>query len=392
MKKLYVVLFFVSLFFLPFCVSAKEVTVNLFYGQECPHCESEQQYLAKLKKQYGDNVRIKKYEVWHNKSNSDLLAKVRKKLNNDDRGVPYTVIGTTDMTGFNDNIASDIKKLVQENMKSPDIDAVSYIVNDKPIKKVKKSEDTHVSIPWLGSVDAKSVSLPLISIIIGLVDGFNPCAMWVLLLLISMLLTMKDKKRKWILGIVFLVTSAVVYLFFMVAWLQIAVSAMQQVLLRIVIAIIAMVAAIINLRSYFKEKDNPNGCVVTDDTKRQKIFKKIKKFTTEKSFILAILGVITLAFTVNLVELACSAGLPLLFTSVLAMNDLSGMQYAFYMFIYIFFFLIDDLIVFIIAMKTLEVTGISTKYNKYSHLIGGLIMLLIASLLILKPEWIMFNF
>ena len=385
-------LFFVSLFFLPFCVSAKEVTVNLFYGQECPHCESEQQYLTKLKKQYGDNVRIKKYEVWHNKSNSDLLAKVRKKLNNDDRGVPYTVIGTTDMTGFNDNIASDIKKLVQENMKSPDIDAVSYIVNDKPIKKVKKSEDTHVSIPWLGSVDAKSVSLPLISIIIGLVDGFNPCAMWVLLLLISMLLTMKDKRRKWILGIVFLVTSAVVYLFFMVAWLQIAVSAMQQVLLRIVIAIIAMVAAIINLRSYFKEKDNPNGCVVTDDTKRQKIFKKIKKFTTEKSFILAILGVITLAFTVNLVELACSAGLPLLFTSVLAMNDLSGMQYAFYMFIYIFFFLIDDLIVFIIAMKTLEVTGISTKYNKYSHLIGGLIMLLIASLLILKPEWIMFNF
>ena len=122
------------------------------------------------------------------------------------------------------------------------------------------------------------------------------------------------------------------------------------------------------------------------------MFAKIKKFTHEKSFILAIFGVITLAVSVNLVELACSAGLPLLFTSVLAMNDLNTLEYGFNIFLYILFFLLDDIIVFVIAMKTLEVTGISTKYSKYSHLIGGLIMLLIGLLLIVKPEWIMFNF
>ena len=178
----------------------------------------------------------------------------------------------------------------------------------------------------------------------------------------------------------------------MVAWLQIAVTALQQVLLRTLIAIVAIVGGAINLRSYLKQKNNPSGCTVVNDNKRQKMFAKIKKFTHEKSFILAIFGVITLAVSVNLVELACSAGLPLLFTSVLAMNDLNTLEYGFNIFLYILFFLLDDIIVFVIAMKTLEVTGISTKYSKYSHLIGGLIMLLIGLLLIVKPEWIMFNF
>ena len=96
--------------------------------------------------------------------------------------------------------------------------------------------------------------------------------------------------------------------------------------------------------------------------------------------------------SVNLIELACSAGLPLVFTQILALNQIKEFSAFLYTLIYILFFLLDDLIIFMIAMLTTKVTGISTKYNKYSHLIGGLIMLLIGILLILKPEWLMFNF
>jgi hypothetical protein len=99
-----------------------------------------------------------------------------------------------------------------------------------------------------------------------------------------------------------------------------------------------------------------------------------------------------LAFSVNLIELLCSLGLPVIFTQVLSLNNLSTIEYIIYMIIYIIFFLIDDIIIFVIAMKTLEIKAISNKYTKYSHLIGGLIMLIIGLLLILKPEWIMFNF
>ena len=119
---------------------------------------------------------------------------------------------------------------------------------------------------------------------------------------------------------------------------------------------------------------------------------RIKKYTSEKSFLLAMLGVMALAFSVNLIELACSAGLPLIFTQVLALNNLNALQYGIYIFIYLLFFLIDDIVVFVIAMKTFELTGISTKYTKYSHLIGGLIMLIIGLLMIFKPSWLMFNF
>ena len=93
-----------------------------------------------------------------------------------------------------------------------------------------------------------------------------------------------------------------------------------------------------------------------------------------------------------LVELACSAGLPLVFSELLALNKVNGFFKIIYTLIYIFFFLIDDLVVFFIAMFTMEVTGISTKYNKFSHLIGGFIMVLIGILLLIKPEWLMFNF
>ena len=112
----------------------------------------------------------------------------------------------------------------------------------------------------------------------------------------------------------------------------------------------------------------------------------------KKTYFLAILGVMGLAVTVNLIELACSSGLPLIFTQILALNNLNSFQYFIYILIYILFFLIDDIVIFTIAMKTLKLTGISTKYNKLSHLIGGILMLLIGILMIYKPEWLMFNF
>ena len=387
------ILLIISVFFLlPFTVSAKEVTLTLFYGKECPHCEAEQKYLEKLEKKYKDNLKIKKIEVWHNKENSQFLVKVKKALGDDNNYVPYTVINNVGITGYNENTETKIEKLINKAIKNGSIDAVSYIKKGKEIPKEKPKQDSKLTVPILGKINAKEVSLPLLAIIIGLVDGFNPCAMWVLLFLISMLISMKNKKRMWALGLTFLITSALIYLLFMIAWLGIAISAFQQTILRTLIAIVALIAGIINLNSYIKTKNDPDGCTVVSKNKRQKTFDKIRKFTKEKNFILAMLGVITLAISVNFVELACSAGLPLLFTSILAMNDLNTFQYGFNLFLYILFFLLDDIIVFAVAMKTLEVTGISTKYSKYSHLIGGIIMTLIGVLLILKPEWIMFNF
>ena len=389
------------LLLLPTLVSAKEVNLYLFHGDGCPHCAKEREYLKEIEKEY-DDVNIHLYEVWYDTDNQELMEKVKKELNSSTNYVPLTIIGDKYTVGFNDNTKLMIKNNIEKCLKEDCEDVVGNVLagktaNETTIKKEvkeqkKDKEDSIKDLPILGKVDVKKVSLQIMSAVIGLVDGFNPCAMWVLVFLISMLLGTKDRKKMWILGLTFLFTSAFIYLLFMVAWLNVAIKMNTVIWLRITIAIIAIIAAFINLKSFYKSLKKDTGCEVVDSKKRKNIIEKIKKFTLEKSLILGLLGVMTLAVSVNFIELACSAGLPLLFTQILALNNLSKLSYMFYIIIYIFFFLIDDIIVFVIAMFTLKITGISNKYSKYSHLIGGIIMLLIGLLMIIKPEWLMLNF
>lgn len=386
------------LLFIPFVVSADEKTlrVYLFHQESCPHCKKEIQYLEELKNEYS-NLDVVTYEVSQNVMNYNFMNRVIDKTGIVTNGqVPFTIIGTDYYIGFEDHVKKSIKDSIDKFLNDKNsIDVIAKVKNGEDVSNIKYNVDPKSTkvIPILGEIDAKKVSLPLVAIVIGAVDGFNPCAMWVLLFLIGMLFHMKDKKKMWILGITFLLTSAVMYLLIMAAWLKVALSFMTVVWLRIFIAIVALVAGLVNLNSYIKEKKRKDdGCEIVDEKKRKKMFTKIKKITSEKKFILAIFGIIALAISVNLVELACSAGLPLIFTQILALNDLSTFEYVTYMFIYILFFLIDDIVVFVIAMLTLNIKGISSKYGKYSHLIGGIIMILIGILMIFKPEWLMFNF
>ena len=386
------------LLFIPFVVSADEKTlrVYLFHQESCPHCKKEIQYLEELKNEYS-NLDVVTYEVSQNVMNYNFMNRVIAKNGIVTNGqVPFTIIGTDYYIGFEDHAKKSIKDSIDKFLNDKNsIDVIAKVKNGEDVSNIKYNVDPKSTkvIPILGEIDAKKVSLPLVAIVIGAVDGFNPCAMWVLLFLIGMLFHMKDKKKMWILGITFLLTSAVMYLLIMAAWLKVALSFMTVVWLRIFIAIVALVAGLVNLNSYIKEKKRKDdGCEIVDEKKRKKMFTKIKKITSEKKFILAIFGIIALAISVNLVELACSAGLPLIFTQILALNDLSTFEYVIYMLIYILFFLIDDIVVFVIAMLTLNIKGISSKYGKYSHLIGGIIMILIGILMIFKPEWLMFNF
>lgn len=258
-------------------------------------------------------------------------------------------------------------------------------------KKINKIEEKY-EVPILGEINAKKVSLPLLAIVLGLVDGFNPCAMWILVFLISMLFGMKDRKKMWILGWTFIITSGLVYLLFMISWLNLAVFLTSVKLIRLLIAIFSIIFGMYNIYRYVDSLGKEDGCDVTDKEERKKIMKKIKKITSNQKFVLSILGIMALAASVNILELLCSLGLPVIFTNVLAINHLSTIEYGIYILIYLVFFLIDDIIVFTIAMMSMKIKGISNKYTKYSHLIGGILMVLLGILMALKPEWLMFNF
>lgn len=413
-KKIIISIIFFSLIFIPFLnTSAQEEIIDLyfFWSTGCPHCEQQKPFLEKLEKKY-PLLKVHYLEVWNNQRNRQLMINFGNKLNANVSGVPFTVIEDQYVNGWLDENhtgkiieemvinAINIKQINNSNSNnnepiviSPteDINSISDI-NDNN-NQDNLSDSNHIpekiKAPFIGEINIKNLSLPLLTIVLGALDGFNPCAMWVLLFLISLLIGMENKKRMWILGIAFLVASASVYYIFMAAWLNLLLFIGFIVWVRIGIGVVALFGGGYNLKEYFI---NPEGaCKITGSEKRQKIFQKLKDITQKQSFWLALGGIILLAFAVNLVELICSTGLPAVYTQILSLSNLHIWQYYAYIGLYILFFLLDDLFVFFVAMKTLQITGVTTKYSRFSHLIGGILMLIIGILLIFKPSWLMFG-
>lgn len=377
------------------------VNIYLFHSNTCPHCREEISMLDKLVEEY-DNVKVYKFEI-SDKDNAFLLEKASDIYNTKITSVPFTVIGTKTFSGYSsDNSKKNFIGAIEYYTKyGYHDDFADYLGYGQPSFDVDENApdiNEYLSdygnytfkLPIVGEINTKDLALPIIAIVMGSIDGFNPCAMWILIFLITMLIGIKDRRRMWILGLSFIVTSGIVYFLIMLAWLNIAVVAANIGIIRAIIGIVAILGGIINLKSSLNKKEV--GCEVTNDKSRKKIMDKIKRFTKEKSLVLALIGVITLAVSVNLIELACSLGFPVMFSQILAINNVNFIERIIYILIYILFFLIDDIIIFIIAATSFKVSAFSTKYARVSKIIGGVILLLIGILMILKPEWLMLNF
>ena len=399
MKNLLVKLllvFLVGLFLLPNFSFAQEpapVYITAFYGDSCPHCHKELLFLQKLQQEF-PNIQIKTFEIYNHPANAQLLSQVGQKLNVRISGVPFVVIGKETITGYlnEQTTGARIRRIVEQHSATGCFDIVGEILGQEPTGGEEECEEDKLSetitLPLLGEINIRSFSLPILTIIIGVLDGFNPCALWVLLFLVSLLLGMTDRKKMWILGGTFVATSAVVYFFFLAAWLNFFLFIGYVLWVRIFIGLFAITSGIYYLYEFYK---NRSGCRATDDEKREKIMNGIRQAVGRKSFFLSLLGIIAVAFAVNLIELVCSAGLPAIYTHILTTSELSTTQYYLYLFLYLSAFIFLELIIFIVAMTTLQALGVSSKYRRVVNLIGGIVILILGILLIFKPGWIMFG-
>jgi thiol-disulfide isomerase/thioredoxin len=375
-------------------ISSPDDKVNLyfFWANGCPHCSHEKEFLKELEQKYSD-LKIHSLEVTRDRKNIELLKNVGKELSANVSGVPFTVIGKQYFVGYNkQTTGAAIEEAVQCALQNGCHDVVGNLISPitpNPEQSEKKTIPEKIDLPFFGEMEIKNLSLPTITIILGALDGFNPCAMWVLLFLITLLLGMEDRKRMWLLGSVFIITSAFVYFLFMSAWLNLILFLGFIVWVRIIIGIIALIGGGHSLKEYFTNKEAV--CKVTNSEKRKKVFENLKTVTQKQKLWMAVGGIILLAFAVNLVELICSFGLPAIYVQILTLTELPSWQYYAYLILYIFVFMLDDLFVFFVAMKTLQIAGITTKYTHASHLVGGIIMLIIGISLIFKPELLMFG-
>ena len=240
-----------------------------------------------------------------------------------------------------------------------------------------------MELPILGRTDLTSVSLPLLAVILGLVDGFNPCAMWVLVYLISLLMNLNDKRRLALIVGTFVFSSGVLYFLFMTAWLNAFLFLGYVRAVTILVGAIALGGGVLSIKEFFDTK-GAMVCKVTDAEGKKKISAQVKELVSAPLSWVTFAGIVFLAFTINSIEFVCSSAIPAVFTQILALSNLPTWQYYAYIGLYDLFFMLDDLLIFGSALLVLSNTG--EKYARYCKIIGGLVMLGLGLALLFAPN------
>lgn len=360
MKKLLYLILFIFIF-IPTVIFGKENNLNiyLFYGDGCPHCAELEEYLNDYLKD--KNITLHKYEVWYNEENQKNYTEVHKILKDKSNGIPYLIIGNNTVVGFDKKLTpSKINSYViyyQNKNYNDEVGIYLNVVNEN--KKINSNKIEN------------NKELILSTLKLSLKDEFSICLIWFILLFISILLLIKDNKKRIFLGLIFLIINSVSYFLFLTSYLDLLTFINILDYIKVIISSILIILGFYSLIKFVNKKE--------------------EKFNNKKIiiFILIILNVIILSFLTTIIKFLGSIGVSSILENILITNNInSNIYYLIYTLLYLFY----NLIIFYIILKIFDINVISKKINKYSYLISGSIMLIISLLIIFKLEWLMLNF
>jgi len=231
--------------------------------------------------------------------------------------------------------------------------------------------------------------LPVLTLVLGTLDGFNPCSFWALMMLITVLIATGEKKKIWLVGGSFVVFSMLVYFFFLAAWFNFFTILGFLAITKILVGLLAVVAGIYFLRDYWLR--SKFVCKIIPPKRQKKIISRIEKISKSESLLAILIGVGVLAFTVNLVELFCTIGLPAIYTRILTLASLATWKYYLYLIAYVFLYELDEIVIVAVAALTLTQLNLTHKYTKYVQLVGGILLIILGAILAIKPELLFFK-
>lgn len=373
--------------------------IELYHSHTCPHCKDAIAYIDTELKAEFPQIEVRKMELTEISPDAQK-AFMKFAEQNDITGVPVLKRGERFIVGFNQNNKAQYRKMFEgtltENVRltacaygdeggcdaepqeisAADIAAALGIQPPKPSRIV--------NLPLFGEIDVFQKSIPYLAVVLGLVDGFNPCAMWVLVFMISVIVGLKDKKKTFVIVGSFVGASAVFYFALMAGWINLFKIIGYMRLLTVGIGSIALYTGFASLRSFF---GGHVTCKVTTAEDRNKLKNRITELAERPLSWATLTGVFALAIVVNGIEFVCSAALPAIFTSVLAFSHLSTLMHYWYITVYVFFFMLDDLIVFSLAAFAVNKYA-GEKYMVWCQLIGGAILLVLGFLMLFHPDWL----
>ena len=385
---------------------AKKVKIEYFGRKDCKNCANLEKFLKELSAKR-DDFEYVEHKIDKSKEEKAFFDETTSKLKLV-KGTPIIYIDGHIIQGFNtaDTTGKEIESLINSGKIKDKILTLKEYVESGQAGNVSSNGavctgDTVCEVPGLTkgaenqvlvnipiinkTVDLTNYSLFTMSLILGTIDGFNPCAMWVLVLFLTALIAVGNKVKMFRVAGLFILAEAVMYFFILNAWIYAWDFVGLDKWVTPIVGIVGIIGGIFFIRNYMKKGDTLE-CEVTDFEQRAKISKKIKDIANKPFTLLTALAIIGLALSVNVIEFACSVGIPQTYTKILQINEVPFWTRQFYTFIYIIGYMIDDIIVFGFALMSVNKLQLTTKYSKWVNLFGGILMIILGLIMLIKPS------
>jgi len=374
MQKLISISFFLIFLLFSLPVFAQDnVEITFFYSQTCPHCVAEEEFLKDLQDRYPE-IKINQYEAIYSQQNQELLKDFYREYSvpkNLQGLVPATFTPEKYFVGFSQEIAEELESCLEKCLR-PDKGDVS-LINTSIIER-------NIKIPFLGEIKVSSLSFPVMAAALGVLDGFNVCSLGALILILSLVLALNSKKKILLFGGVFILTTAVVYGLLIVFWYKLfEFIASYLKIMEVLIGTLGLAGGAYFLKQFIDlRKKGPTcesevgGNIVSKFSSK---LQNLLKDPSVSSLFLLIGAIFSFAFIITVVEFPCSAVVPVAFAAVLAEAGLSTFHYLFYIAIFVAFYLLDEIIVFLVTLFTSRIWLSSPKFLKWIILAEAIILL-----------------
>ena len=370
------------------------VSIYFFWGDGCPHCAVAKPYLQSL----GDNnslIEIFSFEVYNVPENLVIFEAMTKAYGFEPRAVPTIFIGDKYWEGFSDIIQAQIQQEVDRCLvegcedRGKDILAPTSAIDETEILEATpstvESESEIVKLPLFGEIDLSSKSLFLSTLLIAFVDGFNPCSIWILSMLLALTLHTGSRKKVLFIGLIFISVTAAIYGLFITGLFTVFKVISFVWWIQLLVALVALFFALVNIKDYFWYKEGVSFTI--SDKQKPGIFQRMRKLMdASQSYWGLAGGTILMAAGVSLVEFSCTAGFPVLWTNLLVSQDVSGWLFVLLLLVYLIIYQLDELGIFLIAVFSMKASKMEEKHGRILKLIGGVLMLCLAGVMLIKPS------
>lgn len=373
----------VPLIFVCSSVGYAEVTadIEVFVRTGCPHCAKAESFLHKLQQEQ-PTLKIIIRDVSKDTAALGDLQKLAKGQGIRVVRVPAFQISGQLLIGYTDETSSgqlirDILAQTSTIAKTRD-SAGSCEADDQALSceanpPFKAAPPQTFAVNFLGhKLTLEAVGLPLFTVAMGLLDGFNPCSLWVLLLMIALLAPMNNRPRMLAIAGTFVIVEGIAYFVFMAAWLNLFLLIGLSRVSEIIIALIALIAGMINLKDFWRFGWGVSLSI--PDAAKPAIYERIRTILQAKNMTAAIIGAVILAVLVQIVEFMCTSGFPALYTRILTLKQLDTISYYGYLLLYNLVYMLDDLMILSIGVITLSQHRLQEKEGRWLKLISGLTM------------------